>query len=123
MKDLNDLKGLNLGVALCGSFCTFAKAFTLLEELVNLGINVFPIMSFNAYEISTRFGAQADIIFKIESITNRTIIHTIVDAEPLGPQSIIDALLIAPCTGNTLAKLNYSIIDTPVLLAANAPLM
>lgn len=117
---MKDLKGLNLGVAVCGSFCTFEKAISLIEELVGMGINVYPIMSFNAYNTTTRFGNQADIIARIEAITNRPIIHTIVGAEPLGPKAIIDAILIAPCTGNTLAKMSCSIIDTPVLLAAKS---
>lgn len=120
---MNELKNLNLGVALCGSFCTFSKAVKLIEDLVNLGINVYPIMSFNAYSISTRFGEACDFIEKIESLTGRPIIHSIHDAEPLGPKHIIDALLIAPCTGNTLAKLNYAVTDTPVLLAANATMI
>ena len=120
MKDLKDLKGLNLGFAMCGSFCTFSKALVLMQELVSLGINVFPIMSYNAYETSTRFGEASDIHLKIEAITNKTIIHTLVDAEPLGPKSLIDAMLIAPCTGNTLAKMSNGISDSPVLLAANA---
>ncbi len=117
MKNLNEL---NLGVALCGSFCTFAKTIALIEDLVNKGINVFPIMSFNAYNTSTRFGDQADVVYKIEALTNKSIIHTIVDAEPMGPKGILDALLIAPCTGNTLAKMTYGITDTPVLLAAKS---
>ena len=117
MKELSELK---LGVALCGSFCTFKKTVELIENLVNLGITVYPIMSFNAYTISTRFGEATDFIEKIESLTGRPIIHTISGAEPLGPKHIIDALLIAPCTGNTLAKLNNAITDTPVLLAAKS---
>lgn len=117
MKELSELK---LGVALCGSFCTFKKTVELIENLVNLGITVYPIMSFNAYTISTRFGEATDFIEKIESLTGRPIIHTILGAEPLGPKHIIDALLIAPCTGNTLAKLNNAITDTPVLLAAKS---
>jgi len=120
---MKDLKGLNLGVALCGSFCTFSKAIKLIEELVALDINVFPIMSHVAYTTSTRFGKSSDIINQIEGITGKPIIHTLVDAEPLGPKNMIDALLIAPCTGNTLAKLAYAITDTPVLLAANAQVL
>ena len=117
---MKKLDGLNLGVALCGSFCTFAKAIKAIEDLTQLGINVFPIMSFNAYEISTRFGEASDIISRIETITQKKIIHTLADAEPLGPKNIIDAILIAPCTGNTLAKLNFAITDTPVLLATKS---
>lgn len=117
---MNNLKTLNLGVALCGSFCTFSKAIALIQQLVDIGVNVFPIMSFNAYSISTRFGQAKDFIERIETLTNKKIIHTLSDAEPLGPKNIIDALLIAPCTGNTLAKLANAVTDTPVLLAAKA---
>lgn len=117
---MNNLKGLNLGVALCGSFCTFAKAIKNIEDLTNLGVNVTPIMSFNAYETSTRFGEASAIISKIESITGKEIIHSISAAEPLGPKNMIDAILLSPCTGNTLAKLNYGITDTPPLLATKS---
>ena len=117
MKELN---GLNLGVALCGSFCTFDKAIKTIKDLTQIGINVFPIMSFNAYDISTRFGEASAIISQIETITQKKIIHTIAAAEPLGPKNVIDAMLIAPCTGNTLAKLNLAITDTPVLLATKS---
>ncbi len=120
---MKELKGLKLGVALCGSFCTFAKAVKLIEELVALEINVFPIMSSNAFTLSTRFGNALDFVNQIESLTGKSIIHTLVEAEPLGPKNMIDALLIAPCTGNTLAKLTYAITDTPVLLAAKALLV
>lgn len=118
MKSLDS--NLNLGVALCGSFCTFSKSIKVLEQLALLGINIYPIMSFNAYTTSTRFGENQNTNDKIECITQKKIIHTIKDAEPLGPKDIIDALLICPCTGNTLAKLNYGITDTPVLLAAKS---
>lgn len=117
MKNLNELK---LGVAICGSFCTFSKTFILLEELTKLGIEIIPIMSFAAYDTSTRFGNKDDIHAKIESISKHPIIHTMVDAEPLGPKNLIDALLIAPCTGNTLSKMAAGITDTPVLLAAKS---
>ena len=120
---MNALAGLNLGMALCGSFCTFSKAIGVMESLVQLGVNLTPIMSYNAYETSTRFGNASEMIAKIESITGKNVIHTIEQAEPLGPKHLIDALLIAPCTGNTLAKLNYGITDTPVLLAANATII
>lgn len=117
---MKELDGLNLGVALCGSFCTFDKAIQMIEDLTRLGINVFPIMSFNAYELSTRFGEASAIISKIETITQKKIVHTLVDAEPLGPKNMIDAMLIAPCTGNTLAKLNLAVTDTPILLATKS---
>lgn len=119
---MKELKGLKLGVALCGSFCTFSKAIQLIEQLIALEIQVFPIMSEVSYTTSTRFGKASDINTQIETLTGRNIIHTLVEAEPLGPKNMIDALLIAPCTGNSLAKLTFAITDTPVLLAANATL-
>ncbi|MDA3732342.1 dipicolinate synthase subunit B [Niameybacter massiliensis] len=117
---MTDLKNLKLGVALCGSFCTFKKAMVMLQNLVDLGVDVYPIMSFNAYSISTRFGSATDFIDQVETITGKPIIHSIHDAEPLGPKSMIDALLIAPCTGNTLSKIDHAIVDTPVVLAAKS---
>lgn len=120
---MTDFKNLKLGVAFCGSFCTFKQAIDMLRNLVALGIDVYPIMSFNAYTITTRFGRAEDFINEIETITGKTIIHTILGAEPLGPKNVIDALLIAPCTGNTLAKISHAIVDTPVVLAANATML
>lgn len=117
---MSNLKGIKLGVALCGSFCTFQQAVQMIKFLVEEGIDVYPIMSFNAYHLSTRFGKSEDFIKQIEALTGKSIIHRIEDAEPLGPKNMIDAILIAPCTGNTLAKLAHAIIDTPVVLAAKA---
>lgn len=117
---MNQLNGLKLGVALCGSFCTFAKALKNLEDLKALGIELYPIMTDAAYGTSTRFGEHTTINAQIEAIAGRKIIHSLKDAEPLGPKNIIDALLIAPCTGNTLAKMTYGITDSPVLLAAKS---
>lgn len=117
---MNDLNGLKLGVALCGSFCTFSKAIHTIEELTKLGVDIYPIMTQTAYETSTRFGEAANIINQIETLTNKKIINNIVTAEPLGPKNIIDALLIAPCTGNTLAKMALGITDSAVLLAAKS---
>ena len=117
---MNELNGLKLGVALCGSFCTFKKAITNIESLANLGVDIYPIMTNAAFETSTRFGESTNIISRIENIAGKKIIHSITDAEPLGPKNIIDMLLIAPCTGNTLAKLSLGITDSPVLLAAKS---
>lgn len=113
---------LKAGFALCGSFCTFDKAIPQIEELIKSGIDVLPIMSFNAYNTDTRFGKASEHIEKIESICGHKIIHTLTDAEPIGPKKIIDALIIAPCTGNTIAKLAAGIADTPVTLAAKSNL-
>ena len=111
-----------IGYALCGSFCTFADSLSALTELKKTCGDILPIMSFNAYGTDTRFGKSADWIAKIEEICEKNIIHTIADAEPLGPKISLDALVIAPCTGNTLAKLANGITDTPVCMAAKAHL-
>ncbi len=113
---------IKLGFALCGSFCTFSKVIPVMEQLKIAGIEIFPIMSYNAYQMDTRFGKAKDFIDLIENITGREIIHSITAAEPIGPKNMIDALVIAPCTGNTLAKLAAGIADTPVTLAAKSTL-
>lgn len=113
---------INLGFAMCGSFCTFSKVIPYIEELKKAGINIFPIMSFNAYSTDTRFGKAEDFNRKTEEICGSEIIHTLTAAEPIGPKNLIDALVIAPCTGNTLAKLALGIADTPVTLAAKSTL-
>lgn len=113
---------INVGFALCGSFCTFKEAMIQIENLVNNGYSVTPIMSFNAAAIDTRFGKAASHISRIEEITGHRVIATIEDAEPIGPKKLIDALIIEPCTGNTLAKLACGVADTPVTLAAKAHL-
>ena len=112
------LEGINIGVAVTGSFCTFDKIKTEITNLVKERANVIPIFSFHAQQINTRFGNAAEFVSKIEDITGKKIVGTIAEAEPLGPQGKMDILLIAPCTGNTLAKLTNGITDTPVLMAA-----
>ena len=112
----------NIGFALCGSFCTFSKALEALQEIKNDGHNLYPIMSYNAYSTDTRFGKAADFREKIEKVCERSIISSIEQAEPIGPKKLLDILIIEPCTGNTLAKLNNSIADTPVTLAAKSHL-
>lgn len=113
---------INIGFALCGSFCTFKSAIEQIKCLTELGYNVIPIMSFNAANIDTRFGKANAHREKIEEITGNKIIATIEDAEPIGPKKMLDALIIEPCTGNTLAKLACGVADTPVTLAAKAHL-
>ena len=107
---------------MCGSYCTFAKAKETLKQLVTLGYDILPIMSENAFSVDTRFGKAANIVSEIESITGKKVISTIKDAEPIGPREMCDILLIAPCTGNTLAKLNAGITDTSVTMAAKSHL-
>lgn len=113
---------MNIGYCLTGSFCTFSKSIDALEELVTRGHNVTPVMSENAYSIDTRFGNAVDIQNKLIQITGNSIIHTIEQAEPIGPQKMFDVLAIVPCTGNTLAKLASGITDTAVTMAAKSHL-
>ena len=114
------MRDLTLGFALCGSFCTFEKAFEQMRRTAAAGYQLLPIMSNNAYETDTRFGRAADFIWEAKDICGRKVVHTIPGAEPLGPKRMIDALVIAPCTGNTLAKLANGITDTPVTMAAKS---
>lgn len=109
-----------IGYAFCGSFCTIEKSIKVLSELVAEGNDIQPIMSEAAYGTDTRFGKASEIISRIEKICSRPVIHTIVDAEPIGPRDYLDMLVIAPCTGNTLAKLAGGITDTAVTMAAKA---
>lgn len=108
-----------IGFALCGSFCTFRRVIPVIKTLA-AQYEVLPIMSPVAYENDTRFGAAADFRQEIEEICRNPIIHTIPQAEPIGPKKLLDLLVIAPCTGNTLAKLAWGISDTAVTLAAKA---
>lgn len=113
---------MNIGYCLTGSFCTFSKSIEALEELVKRGYNVTPIMSENAYSIDTRFGDSVDFQNKLIQITGNSIIHTIEQAEPIGPKKMFDVLAIVPCTGNTLAKLAAGITDTAVTMATKSHL-
>ncbi len=113
---------ITVGFALCGSFCTFSKAIDILARLKNEGFDILPIMSENAFSTDTRFGNAKDIVDEIEKITGKKVIHTIKDAEPIGPKEMCDVLLIAPCTGNTLAKLTAGITDTSVTMAVKSHL-
>ena len=116
------MQNIKLGFAVCGSFCTHSEAIKQIENLVNLGYNVIPIVSETVYATDTRFGKAADFIDKIQKITNNECIHSIKDAEPIGPKALLNALIIAPCTGNTLGKLANGITDTSVTMAAKAHL-
>lgn len=122
MSDIDKLSGLRVGFAVCGSFCTFAKVFEQLEALVSLGCEVTPIMSHNAYSLDTRFGTAQQHAARLYEITGKTVIHDIPTAEPIGPKKMFDVLVVAPCTGNTLAKLATGIIDTPVCMAVKSHL-
>ena len=108
-----------IGYCFCGSFCTFSRSIEVLKELVSR-YEVQPVFSFNAASTDTRFGKASDFTDTVTEICGRAPICTIFDAEPLGPQIPLDALVIAPCTGNTLAKMALGITDTPVTMAAKA---
>ena len=110
-----------LGLALCGSYCTYEKLFKAAEKLAET-YDLIPIMSENAAETDTRFGTATQHIKRLMLLSGKRVVTTIAEAEPLGPASPMDALLIAPCTGNTLAKLSHSIADTPVTMAAKSHL-
>ena len=111
-----------IGYALTGSFCTLAQSIEIIKSLRESGYEILPIMSYNAFSTDTRFGNAVDFRKRITDLTESEIIHTIVDAEPLGPKIKLDAMIICPCTGNTLAKIANGITDTPVCMAAKAHL-
>ena len=117
-----EVKGKKIGVALTGSFCTYQKVFQELEKLVEEGAVVQTIFSQAAQNIDSRFGKAEDFLKEAERITGRPPMLTIAQAEPIGPGSLLDLLIILPCTGNTIAKLANGITDTPVLMAAKAHL-
>ena len=111
-----------IGYAMCGSYCTHSASLEQLKALAHSGSDIIGIVSENVYSTDTRFGKACDLINNIEEICGREVIHTIVDAEPLGPKIALEALVICPCTGNTLAKLAAGITDTAVCMAAKAHL-
>ena len=115
-------EGHMIGYAFCGSFCTHKRSLEELKRLKSLGYDILPIMSENVYNTDTYFGKAQDLIKEVESITENKVIHSIVDAEPLGPKIHLDALIVAPCTGNTLAKIARGITDTSVTMATKAHL-
>lgn len=113
---------LKVGFAMCGSFCTFAKVIPQMQVLVDAGYEVVPVMSPISYSTDTRFGKAEDFRDQIEAICQNPIVHTIPQAEPFGPKKVVDAMIVAPCTGNTLGKLANGITDTPVTLAVKSTL-
>ena len=117
-----DVKGKKIGFVFTGSFCTFKKVIPKMKELIKKEAEIVPVMSFNSYNLDTKFGKASDFINEIETITNKQIIHTIPDAEPIGPKGLTDIMIIAPCSGNTISKLACDIIDTPATMAAKSHL-
>lgn len=112
---------MNIGFAMCGSFCTFSDVFPIIEELATQH-TLIPILSFNAGSIDCRFGTAQGHIQRLTEICGRAPLRSIEAVEPIGPKKLLDALVIAPCTGNTLAKLAHSIADSPVTMAAKSHL-
>ncbi len=119
-ESIKSLKDVKIGYAICGSFCTFEKTFEQIELLIEMGSDVTVIMSYSASETDTRFGKALEHIDYLEKITGKPIIKSIEGAEPIGPKFMCDILIVAPCTGNTLAKLALGIIDTPVTMAVKS---
>ena len=111
-----------IGYAVCGSFCTHKASLTVMQQLVEEGYRLLPIFSDVTYTTDTRFGSAIRLINEAERICGCEVVHSIPDAEPLGPALPMEALVICPCTGNTLAKLANGITDTPVCMAAKAHL-
>ena len=117
-----NIAGCNVGIAVTGSFCTFSKIYQAVQEITEKGASITPIFSNSVQTIDSRFGKSKDWMDSFSSLSKNPPILTIHDAEPLGPKNQLDILLIAPCTGNTLAKLANGITDTPVLMAAKGHL-
>ena len=114
---------IRLGFALTGSFCTFPNIVAVLEKMLqSKEYDIIPILSAHAATMDTRFGTAAEWRDTLERMTGKSVIDTIQGAEPIGPKGLLDVLVIAPCTGNTLAKLAHSITDTPVTMAAKSQL-
>lgn len=111
-----------IGFCFCGSYCTHKYALEQLGGLIDKGYDVLPVMSENVWSTDTRFGKAGELVERVENMCGKKVIHTIVDAEPIGPTMSLDAMIICPCTGNTLAKMAAGITDTAVTMAAKAHL-
>lgn len=116
------LDGKKIGFAVTGSFCTFGKAVIELENIIKEGAEVFPIISYAVDKFDTKFGNASDWKLKFEGLSGKKIISTIVEAEPIGPKSLLDLVIVLPCTGNTIGKIANGITDTPVTMAVKAHL-
>ena len=116
------IEGKRIGFIMTGSFCTFRKTIEELKKIVKLGAKVIPIMSENSYTMDTKFGKAEDFINEVEDITGTKILHTIQEVEPIGPKDMLDILVVAPATGNTMAKLANDIIDNSATMAVKSHL-
>ena len=115
-----DFSNYHIGYGITGSFCTFAQTRKQVIRLKEMGAKITPIFSFQTQALDTRFGSAKEFVEGICEITDSEGIRTIPEAEPIGPNNYLDVMVIAPCTGNTAAKLCHGIVDTPVLMAAKA---
>ncbi len=116
------MQNITLGYAFCGSFCTINKSLEALKELAKSPINIIPIMSEITYTTDTRFAKSAEFNNAVEEICKNKIIHTVPAAEPIGPKNLLDIIVVAPCTGNTISKIALGITDTAVTMAVKAHL-
>lgn len=117
-----DFQGKSIGIGFTGSFCTYEKIFDALKELKQTGANLLPVFSDHASTLNSRFGSSSEFLDRARELTGKEPITTIPQAEPIGPKGLMDIMVIAPCTGNTLSKLANGISDTPVLMAAKSHL-
>lgn len=117
-----NLEGLRIGFCVCGSFCTFDQVIPEISKLVHKGADVTPIFSNSVYTMDTRFFMAKEFRSIVEEITGKSVIKSIVEAEPIGPQGLLDLVVVAPCTGNTLTKLAYGVTDTAVTMACKSHL-
>ena len=119
---MSELFGMRIGCAMTGSFCTFKAVFEAWRALGDAGADMTPILSFNAAATDTRFCTAQEVMRTLREITGKAPLTALNQVEPIGPKKLLDALVIAPCTGNTLAKLANGVADTPVTLAAKSHL-
>ena len=117
-----ELSGVRIGCAMTGSFCTFKEVFAVWRQLRNAGAELVPIMSFNACSLDNRFYSAKEAVEIFEEICGAKILNRIEQVEPIGPKKLLDLLIVAPCTGNTIAKIVSGITDTPVALAVKSHL-
>lgn len=116
------IEGKRIGFVITGSFCTFRKTINELKNIVKSGADVIPIMSENSYKMDTKFGKAEDLKKEIEEITGTKILHTIQEVEPIGPKDMLDIMVVAPTTGNTMAKLANDIVDGTAVMAVKSHL-
>ena len=117
-----EVKNKKIGFVFTGSFCTFQKVIPQMKKIKEFGADIIPVMSRNSYTFNTKFGKAEKFITEIEEISQKKIIHTIQDAETIGPQHLTDIMVVAPASGNTMSKLASDIIDTPATMAVKSHL-